>query len=451
VDLLEEVIFLHSELNLLGVEHRSELGGGKNTFTEEIVVLEELEKANTVLLDHLLDFRHEFIKSLASTVVNEIGAVSALGSGVRTVNVKDEDVAVLEEVGVTNFASGSALAAVDFCNASNLSFVQREAMSGEDLAENLGSHLEVTVLVEILEEGLSVKAVFANNFLEAENNVVNAGNFLISGIMTTVDGFGFGIIEDGIDILLKVFLSKDLIDSITELTPVDVLSFLRGLEGCGDELELGVADNDLGHGKTNAELSAGDESGSKFIKVTEEFTNSDSLLRTKLTNASKNILNVIRGVADNFSLGNSGLGLGEVVERVVEVATNTEEFLAAINIIAEINVVNFINISLVHVATEESLCNCVRGADLKEVNHTEELLLSDMTVLGNIKVLENGLQKNTASGNSLFVLGKNGFEVDIGLGFKVFAASKDCLILCHGGNASGGVFLDAVSSEGFVD
>jgi hypothetical protein len=179
VHLLEQVVLLSSELYLLGVENGAELGGGENSLAEEVVVLEELKEADAVLFDAMLDLYHKVLEGLASTIVNELGTVSALGAGVGAVDIKDEHVAILKEVGVTNFVAGSAVAAVNLGNAGDLNLAQEETVGGKHLTEDLGSHLEVSVTVEVLEEGLGVEAVLANDLLEALNDAVDTGDFLI--------------------------------------------------------------------------------------------------------------------------------------------------------------------------------------------------------------------------------------------------------------------------------
>ena len=262
VHLLEELKLLSGEQDFLGVEDGAELGGRKDTLAEEVVVLEELEKADAVPFDNLFDLEHEGVEGLVTGVVNELGAVSALGAGVGAVDVEDEHVAVLEEVGVTDFVVGGAVAAVDLGNAGDLGLGQGEAVSGEHLAEDLGGHLEVAVLVEVLEERLRVETVLADYLLEAKDNVVNAGNISLAGVLTAVDGLSLGIVKGDVNGAFEVLLGEDLIDAVAEVTPQDVLALFGGLEVGGDELELGVADHNLGHGEADAELGVGDESGS---------------------------------------------------------------------------------------------------------------------------------------------------------------------------------------------
>ena len=88
-----------------------------------------------------------------------------------------------------------------------------------------------------------------------------------------------------------------------------------------------MRDWSLGHGETNSELSSCDKAGSEAIKVSEEFADTDSLLLAELTNSSDHIVDVVRIVADDLSVGVTSLGLGEVGLRVVESLVNAKELL----------------------------------------------------------------------------------------------------------------------------
>jgi hypothetical protein len=136
---------------------------------------------------------------------------------------------------------------------------------------------------------------------------------------------------------------------------------------------------------------------------------------------------------------------------VVEVATNTKELVAAVNGIAEVNIVNLVNISLVHVVAEEGLGHGIGGANLEEVNYAEELLLGNVSVLGDIEVLEDGLEENAAGSDSLLVFSKDGLKVDHVFSLEVLSAGENCLAFGHGGNFAEGVLLDSIGSEGLVD
>lgn len=101
---------------------------------------------------------------------------------------------------------------------------------------------------------------------------------------------------------------------IAECFPAHVLTFFGGLKVSGQQFEFLMGDLNLAQVETNAELRVGDISASKFVKVTEEFTNTNTLLRADLSDAGTNVLNILWCVANNFSFGNSWSSLRVVVK-----------------------------------------------------------------------------------------------------------------------------------------
>lgn len=95
---------------------------------------------------------------------------------------------------------------------------------------------------------------------------------------------------------------------------------------------------------------------------------------------------------DNLSLNLARLGPGVVVEGLAMGATNSENTLMGIYFVAEVYIVNLISVTLVHVTSEDKVEDCLWGEDTQLSKDTEELTLGDVTTLGNIEVLELGLQ-----------------------------------------------------------
>lgn len=126
--------------------------------------------------------------------------------------------------------------------------------------------------------------------------------------------------------------------------------------------------------QTDSELLVGDVTAAEFIKVTEELTKTNAVLRADLADAGANILNVFGGVADDLSLGDTWTSLGVVVKGVVVFLSHTVELFCTVDIFAEVSVVHFIDVAFVHVAAEERFSNVVRHANLQQVEHAEELL-----------------------------------------------------------------------------
>jgi len=134
-----------------------------------------------------------------------------------------------------------------------------------------------------------------------------------------------------------------------------VLAFLGGLESTSEVFELTLGDGALSHGETDTELGGSDVAGAQSIEIAEELRDTNSLLFAKSANASNNIIDVIGGVAYDFSDAAARLSLREVGDAVVEALADTEELLGTVNVLAEVNVVHLINIALVHVSAEDHL------------------------------------------------------------------------------------------------
>jgi len=139
-------------------------------------------------------------------------------------------------------------------------------------------------------------------------------------------------------------------------------------------------------------LSVSDVAGAKLVEVTEELRNTGALLFAEETDTGKHIFNIIRLEFDNLSLNLARLGPGVVVEGLAMGATNSENTLMGIYFVAEVYIVNLISVTLVHVTSEDKVEDCLWGEDTQLSKDTEELTLGDMTTLGNIEVLELGLQ-----------------------------------------------------------
>lgn len=90
---------------------------------------------------------------------------------------------------------------------------------------------------------------------------------------------------------------------------------------------------------------------------------------------------------------------------MVETLINSEKLLSAINVLAEVNVIDLINIAFVHVTLHEGLQDVLRGGNSEQIEHSEELILGHMTVLSDIVVLEHWLQVNALvlNGCSVFL------------------------------------------------
>lgn len=154
-------------------------------------------------------------------------------------------------------------------------------------------------------------------------------------------------------------------------------------------------------------MSFGDAATSKLIEISEELGNSNSLLFAALSKLGDNILNIIWDVLLNIDTCNSWSSFWVVVEGVVEVSTDSEELLWGVNIIAEIEVVDLIDVTLIHVSFAEGVQDLLGGADTKLSESSQELMFGNMLVLSNIEILEHWLQVDSLNSYSLSILFKD--------------------------------------------
>jgi len=159
---------------------------------------------------------------------------------------------------------------------------------------------------------------------------------------------------------------------------------------------------------------SGDESTAELVEISEEFSNTDALLRAVSSDSSDNIIQIFRhgAVLHGIVTTDARLSLGEEIPRVVEISADSEEVGGSINIFAEIDVVDFINVTLVHVSAEDLSGYIFGGGDAQQVEDSEELHFGDMTVFGNIEVLEDGLEVHASLLDSISVLADNVVHVN---------------------------------------
>ena len=112
----------------------------------------------------------------------------------------------------------------------------------------------------VLEEALSIESILADNFTEGINNLLANCLLLSVGLTATISGNGASHADGSVKVLLETLGGEDLIDSIRELSPLDMLALLGGLVVLAEHLELRLRDGHLRHGETDAELSSSDVS-----------------------------------------------------------------------------------------------------------------------------------------------------------------------------------------------
>ena len=443
-------ILLIGEEDLLGVEGASELLGGNISLSKSVMVLEELKKTDTILLNDVLDLDHQLLHGVGSAEVGESGNVGRLGTSGWSIDNVLEAVGISKELSVLDLID---LISIDKTNVSHILLVDLETKSSQDLSEDLLGDLEVSMSIEVLEETLGIKSVLSDELSEFSNDSLNICNLLWSGLKAVILGGCSSLSNWGIKLLLKTLLGENLINIVAEVSPSDMLTSLWCSVGLAELAELLVGDWDLGHAESHSELVGGDKAGSELVEISEELTNSDSLLRANLANSCKNIINIDWLVAHDLSLAHSGLSLWEVVEAVVEVLTNLEQLLGAVHILTEIDIVDLVDVTQVHVSLQEGLEDMLWGEDSESVKDSHELGLGDMAVLGDVEVLEDWLEVDSHGLDSLSVLLKDGINLVSGcwVGAQVLSSGEEGVVGGDGGNLSGWGLVNTSDSEGLVD
>jgi len=181
-------------------------------------------------------------------------------------------------------------------------------------------------------------------------------------------------------------------------------TLLIRLEVIGKSSEFFSRKYNLAHVQSNSKLSLSDVATSKFIKVSEELANSDSLFLADLSKLGNYIFDIIWDIFFNIDTCNSWSSLWIVFEGVVETSSNSKELLWGIDIITEIEIVDLINVTLVHIGFAKGIQNSFWSANSELTKSSQELMLSNMLIFGNIKVLEHWLKVNSLDSDGFFIL-----------------------------------------------
>jgi hypothetical protein len=77
------------------------------------------------------------------------------------------------------------------------------------------------------------------------------------------------------------------------------------------------------------------------------------VLLAEKTDAGEHVLNIVGLKFDDLSLDLARLGARIVIEGLAMSATNTKDALVSINLVAEINIVDLVGVTLVHITSED--------------------------------------------------------------------------------------------------
>lgn len=96
------------------------------------------------------------------------------------------------------------------------------------------------VSVPVLEETLCIESVFDEQVSESLNDFVRLRNLELRRSLSSVHRLSSDIVKCDVNILLKSLLGEDLVDSIAEFSPFNMLSFFRRSEMVAEEAEFGT-------------------------------------------------------------------------------------------------------------------------------------------------------------------------------------------------------------------
>jgi len=99
----------------------------------------------------------------------------------------------------------------------------------------------------VLEETLSVKSLSVDQEHELLLHLGNVLGINIIWLLNTIERLRSSIIKRNVDGSLEIFLGENLINLITEFSPLNMVTSLWCLEFFGEEFELSSRKNDLAH------------------------------------------------------------------------------------------------------------------------------------------------------------------------------------------------------------
>lgn len=446
---LEDLELLVCQIDLLAIEDTSELLRGNGTLAKEVVVLEELAQSDSVLFNLGLYFEDELLILLFAREgvhLPDIGGLLGFVEGASG----PEGVALVNEVHVPDLV---LVGAVDLHDGGVFLVRHGEAEVGKSLPELLRGHLEVLVAVPVLEEALRVESVALQPVAEAGKDTLHELALVGVCLRATVEGGGPHVVERGVDGLLEALLGEDLIDGVAKVPPTDMAALFGSPEVVAELLELGAREHDLGHVEADAELGLGDVTAAQLVEVPEELAHSGPLFLAEHTDAGKHVLNVVGPQLNDVGLHLARLGAGVVVEGLVVSATDTEHALVGVDIVAEVDVVDLIGVALVHVVLNDEGEQTLRSEDAELSKDAEELALGDMTTLGDVEVLELGLQVDASVLHGGAVLRDKAFHLVLLLPreVEVLTASSVGVVLGDRLDKCRWVFVDTFNGKGRVD
>ena len=147
--------------------------------------------------------------------------------------------------------------------------------------------------------------------------------------------------------------------------------------------------------------------------------------------------------------GGLWLRFGEVVEGVVEFSANTKYLLGAINLVAEIDIINLISVTLIHISFKKEVCNLIGSLYTKLAKYTHELHLCHVAISSDIKILELRLEVDSSiiDGGSVFIKNLVNNTIILTITIQVLSPCKDSIVCSNILNLGSWCFINTLGCE----
>lgn len=134
-------------------------------------------------------------------------------------------------------------------------------------------------------------------------------------------------------------------------------------------------------------------------------------------------------------------------------AANTKDTLVGVNLVTEVDIVDLIGVTLVHITSEDKVENSLWGKDTQLGKDTEELALGDVAALGDVEVLELRLQVDAAVEDCGSVVLEILLNLSLFLwgALQVLASGSNGILASDWLNRCNGVLINTLQSECKVD
>jgi len=163
--------------------------------------------------------------------------ISGFGSGNGSMNNVLEAVGILEEFSVTDFT-----VRLTVLGGNTLDLLSGKVVTEEDkdLTELFLGDLEMLMAIPVLEERLGIESISTDDLSETVKNLLNLSLLVLVSGDASINSLSSSIIDGFIEVLLESLLGEDLINSVAEVSPANMLTSLGGLETLTDKFKFSV-------------------------------------------------------------------------------------------------------------------------------------------------------------------------------------------------------------------